>query len=78
MQKVLKLSAREGDTEYHNVRKCGGPSHEEDSEYLSNKPRQASYALPWLKGKADRNIRPELEEEKGHKEERGIAIVGAV
>ena len=78
IQKVSKLSARGGDTEYHNVRKRGAPSHEEDSEYLSKKARQASYALAWLKGKADRNVRAELEEEKGHEEERGIEIVGGV
>ena len=45
MQKESKLSARGGDTEYHNVRKRGAPSHEEDSEYLSKTARQASYAL---------------------------------
>jgi hypothetical protein len=78
IQKVSKLSARGGDTEYHNVRKRGAPSHEEDSEYLSKKARQASYALAWLKGKADRNVRAELEEEKGHEEERGIEIVEGV
>jgi len=78
IQKVLKLSARGGDTEYHNVRKCGAQSHEEDSEYLSKKARQASYTLAWLKGKADSNVRVELEEEKGHEEERGIEIVGGV
>ena len=34
IQKVSKLSARWGDTEYHNVlRKRGAPSHEEDLEY---------------------------------------------
>jgi len=77
-QKVSKLSARGGDTEYHNVRKRGAPSHEEDSEYLSKKARQASYALAWLKGKADRNVRTELEEEKSHEEERGIEIVRGV
>ena len=77
-QKVSKLSARGGDTEYHNVRKRGAPSQEEDSEYLSKKARQASYALAWLKGKADRNVRAELEEEKGHEQERGIEIVGGV
>jgi len=78
IQKVSKLSARGGDTEYHNVQKRGAPSHEEDSEYLSKKARQASYALAWLKGKADRNVRAELEEEKGYEEERGIEIVGGV
>jgi len=78
IQKVLKLSARGGDTEYHNVRKRGVPSHEEDSEYLSKKARQASYALAWLKGKADHNVQAELEEEKGHEEERRIEIVGGV
>ena len=78
IQKVSKLSARGGDTEYHNVRKRGAPSHEKDSEYLSKKARQASYALAWLKGKADRNVQAELEEEKGHEEERGIEIVGGV
>jgi len=75
IQKVSKLSARGGDTEYHNVRKRGAPSHEEDSEYWSKKARQASYALEWLKGKTDRNVRAEHEEEKGHEEERGIEIV---
>jgi len=78
IQKVSKLSACGGETEYHNVRKRGGPSHEEHSDYLSKKARQASYALAWLKGKADRNVRAELEEEKGHEEERGIEIVGGV
>jgi len=78
IQKVLKLSTRGGDTEYHNVRKRGAPSHKEDSEYLSKKARQASYALAWLKGKADRNVRAEVQEEKGHEEERGIDIVGGV
>ena len=72
------LGVRGGDTEYHNVRKRGAPSHEEDSEYLSKKARQASHALAWLKGKADSIVRAELEEEKGHEEERGIAIVGGV
>jgi len=57
IQKVSKLSERGSDTEYPNVRKRGAPSHEEDSEYLSKKARQASYALAWLKGKADRNVR---------------------
>jgi len=42
------------------------------------KARQASYALAWLKGMADRNVRAELEEEKGQEEERGIGIVGGV
>jgi len=78
IQKVSKHSARGGDTEYHNVRKRGAPSHEEHSEHLSKKARQASYALAWLKGKVDRNVRAELEEEKGHEEERGIEIVGGV
>jgi len=78
IQKVSKLSARGGDTEYHNERKRGTPSHEENSEYLSKKSHQASYALVWLKGKADRNVRAELREEKGHKEERGLEIVGGV
>jgi len=78
IQKVSKHSARGGDTEYHNVRKRGAPSHQEDSEHLSKKARQASYALAWLKGKADGTIRAELEEEKGHEEERGIEIVGGV
>jgi len=45
---------------------------------LSKKACQASYALAWLKGKADRNVQAELEEEKGHEEERGIEIVGGV
>jgi len=45
---------------------------------LFKKAPQASYALAWLKVKADRNVRGELEEEKGHKEERGIEIVGGV
>ena len=31
IQKVSKLSARGGNTEYHNVRKRGAPSLEEDS-----------------------------------------------
>jgi len=35
IQKVSKLSERGGDTEYHNVRQRGAPSHEENSEYLS-------------------------------------------
>jgi len=78
IQKVSKLSACWGDTEYHNVLKRGAPSHEEDSAYLSKKARQASYAVAWLKSKADRNVRAELEEEKGHEEERGIEIVGGV
>ena len=75
---MSKLSPRGGDTEYHNVRKHGAPSHEEDSEYLSKKAGQASYALAWLKGKADRNVWAELEEENCHEEERGIEIVGGV
>jgi len=75
---VSKLSARRGNPEYHNVRKREAPSHEEDLEYLSKKARQASYTLAWLKGKADRNVRAELEEETGHEEERGIEIVGGV
>ena len=75
---MSKRNARGGDTEYHNVRKCGAPSHEEDSEHLSKKARQASYALAWLKDKADRNVQGELEEEKCHEEERGIEIVGGV
>jgi len=75
---VAKLSAHGGDTEYHNVRKRRVPPHEEDSEYLSKKARQASYPLPWFKGKADRNVRAEREEEKCHEEERGIEIVGGV
>ena len=78
IQKLSKLSARGGDTEYHNVRKRGAPSHDEDSEYLSKKAHQAFYALPWLKGKVDRNLRAELEEGKGHEEERGTKIVGGV
>jgi len=78
MQKVSKLSARGGDTEYHNVRKRRVPSHEKDSEHLSKKARPASDALAWLKGKADRSVRAELEEEKGHEEERKIEIVGGV
>ena len=78
IQKVAKLSAHRGDTEYHNVRKRRAPPHEEDSEYLSKKARQASYALAWFKGKADRNVRAEREEEKCHEEERGIEIVGGV
>jgi len=78
IQKVLKLSASGGDTEYYNIRKRGAPSHEEDSEYLSKNARQGSYALAWLKGKADRNVQAELEQEKGHEEERGIEIVGGV
>jgi len=78
IQMVSKLSARWGDTEYHNVRKRGVPSHEEDSEYLSKKACQASYALAWLKGKADGNVWAELEEEKSHEQERGIEIVGGV
>jgi len=45
---------------------------------LSKKAHQASYALAWLKGKADRNVRAQLEEEKGHEEERGIEIVRGV
>jgi len=45
IQKVSKLSARGGDTEYHNVRKRGALSDEEDSEYLSKNARLASYAL---------------------------------
>jgi len=48
------------------VGKRGAPSHEEDSEYLSKKASQAFYALAWLKLKADRDVRAELEEEKGH------------
>jgi len=78
IQKVSKLGAPRGDTEYHNVRKRGAPSDQEDSEYLSFKARQASYPLAWLKGKADRNLRAELEEEEGHDEERGIEIVVGV
>jgi len=78
IQKVSKLSARGDDTEYNNVRKLGAPSHEEDSEHLSKKARQGSYALAWLKGKADRNVRAELKEEKGHEEERGFEIVRRV
>jgi len=75
---VSKLSARGGDTEYHNILKREAPSHEEDSQYLSKKARQASYALAWLKGKADCNVRAELEDEKGDEKERGIEIVGGV
>jgi len=78
IQTVSKLSARGGDTVYHNVQKRGAPSDEDDSQYLSKKARQASYALAWLKGKVDRNVRAELEEEKGHEEEEGIEIVGGV
>jgi len=78
IQKVSRLSIRRGDTEYHNVRKRGAPSHEEDSEYLSKKASQASYALAWLKGKADGNVQAEPDEQKGHEEERGIEIVGGV
>jgi len=78
IQKVSKLSARGGDTGYHNVPKRGAPSHEEDSEHLSKKAGLASYALGWLKGKADSNVEAELSEEKGHEEERGIEIVGGV
>jgi len=78
IQKVSQLSARGGDTEYHNVQKRGAPSHEEDSEYLSKKAGQASYALAWLKRKAYCNVQAELEEEKGDEEERGIEIVGRV
>jgi len=78
IQKVSQLSARGGDTQYHNVRKCGAPSDKADSEYLSKKARQASYALGWLNGKVDRNVQAELEHEKGHEEERGIEIVGGV
>ena len=59
---MSKLSARGGDTGSHNVRKRGAPSYEEDSEYLSKKARQDSYALAWFKGKADRNVLAELEE----------------
>ena len=75
---MSKLSARGGDTEYHNVRKRRAPSHEEDSEHLSKKARQAAYALAWLKGKANRTVWAELEEKKGHEEEREIEIVGGV
>jgi len=78
IRKVSKLSARRGDTEYDNVPKRGAPSHEQDSDYLSKKACQASYALVWFKGEADRNVCAELEEEKGHVEERGIEIVGGV
>jgi len=45
IQKMLKLSARRVDTEYHNVPKRGAPSHEEDLEHLSKKVCHASYAL---------------------------------
>ena len=41
------------------------PSHEEDSQPLSKKACQASYALAFLKGMADRNVLDRLEEEKG-------------
>jgi len=78
IQKVSKVSAHRGDTEYHNVRKGGAPSYEEDSQYLSKKARQASYALVWLKGKADGNVRAGREEEGGHEEGRGVEIVGGV
>ena len=78
IQKVSKLSACGGDTEYHNVPKRRAPSHEEDSEHLSKKARQAFYALAELKGKADRNVWADIGEEKGHEEERGIEIVGGV
>ena len=78
IQKVSKLSASGGDTEYHNVRKPVAPSHKEDSYYLSKKARLASYDLAWLKGKANCNVWAELEEEKGHEEERGIEIVRGV
>jgi len=47
VQKVSKVTARGGDTEYHNVRKRGARSHEEDLEHLSKKARHASYALAW-------------------------------
>jgi len=77
-QKVSKLSARGGDTEYHNVRKRGARSHEQDSEYMAKKARPPSYALARLKGKAGRNVRSEREEEKGYEEERGIGIIGGV
>jgi len=50
----------------------------EDSEYLCKKARRASYALAWVKGKADDNVQEELEEVKGHEEARGIEIVGGV
>jgi len=78
IQKVAKLSAGGDDTEYNNVRKLGAPSHEEDLEHLSKKALQASYTLAWLKGKADRNVRAELKEEKGHEEEGGFEIVRPV
>jgi len=75
---VSKLSAYGGDPEYDNVPKGGAPSDEEGLEHVFKKARQASYALMWLKGKVDRNVRAELEEEKGLEEERGIEIVGGV
>jgi len=75
IQLVSKLSSRGGDTEYHNVRKSGAPSHEEDSEHLCKKARQTSYALAWLKRKADRHVWAELAKEKCHEEEKGIEIV---
>jgi len=78
IQKVSKLCARGGDAQYHNVRKHGASSYEEDWEHLSKKARQASYTLAWLKGKAHRNVRGELEEKKSYEEERVIDIVGGV
>jgi len=74
VQKVSKLSARGGDTEYHNVRKRGAPSHEEDSEYLSKKAGQASYALAWLQGKADRNVRAELKRKMVMRKREGLRL----
>jgi len=78
IQKVSKLSARRGDTEYHNIWKRGPSSHEADSEYLSKKARQASYAVAWFKRKGHRNVRAELKVGKAHEEEKEIEIVRGV
>ena len=74
IQKGLKLSTRGGDTEYHNVRKRGAPSHEEDSEDLSKQARQAAYALAWLKGKADRNVRAEPKRKRLMRKREGLRL----
>ena len=57
IKKASKLTAHRADTEYDNVVwKRGAPFHEEDSQPLFKKARQASYALAFLKAKADRKV----------------------
>jgi len=59
-----------GSVERHPMRKI--------RSICPRKPVRLPIALAWLKGKADRTVRAELEEEKGHEEEREIEIVGGV